>query len=152
MPKALILDGRPIADEVIGRVAADSKRLAERGVKPGLATVLVGEDPASQVYVASKGRAAEACGFHALQLTLRASTGQAELLAIVQKLNTDPAIHGILVQLPLPKGVDAATILETIDPDKDVDGFHPINVGRLAIGEISRALIPCTPAGAMLML
>ena len=152
MTKAIVLDGKAIADEVIARVAAEARTLAARGVKPGLATVLVGEDPASQVYVASKGKAATACGFHSEQHTLKATTGEAELLALVQRLDADPAVHGILVQLPLPKAVDAARVLEAIDPRKDVDGFHPINVGLLSIGEMDRALTPCTPAGAMIMI
>lgn len=152
MTKALALDGKALADETIARVAAETRALAARGVKPGLATVLVGEDPASQVYVASKGKAAAACGFHSEQYTLAATTGEAELLGLVRRLNADPAIHGILVQLPLPKAVNAARVLEAIDPGKDVDGFHPINVGLLSIGEMDRALVPCTPAGAMIMI
>ncbi|MBV9288175.1 MAG: bifunctional methylenetetrahydrofolate dehydrogenase/methenyltetrahydrofolate cyclohydrolase FolD [Hyphomicrobiales bacterium] len=152
MGKAYVLDGKTIAEAVLARVAAEAEALAARGVKPGLATVLVGENPASQVYVASKGRAAAACGFHSLQHTLPAETGEAELLALIEKLNGDSSVHGILVQLPLPKAVDAPRVLEAIDPRKDVDGFHPINVGLLSIGETSRALIPCTPAGAMIML
>ena len=152
MGKAYVLDGKTIAEGALARVAAEAEALAARGVKPGLATVLVGENPASQVYVASKGRAAAACGFHSLQHTLPAETGEAELLALIEKLNGDSSVHGILVQLPLPKAVDAPRVLEAIDPRKDVDGFHPINVGLLSIGETSRALIPCTPAGAMIML
>jgi methylenetetrahydrofolate dehydrogenase (NADP+)/methenyltetrahydrofolate cyclohydrolase len=152
MTQAIVLDGKAIADEVIAGVAAETRMLAARGAKPGLATVLVGEDPASQVYVASKGKAAAACGFHSEQYTLPATTGETEILALVQRLNRDPAVHGILVQLPLPEFVSATRILEAIDPRKDVDGFHPINVGLLSIGETDRALIPCTPAGAMIMI
>jgi methylenetetrahydrofolate dehydrogenase (NADP+)/methenyltetrahydrofolate cyclohydrolase len=152
MTKAYVLDGKAIAEETIARVAAGTAALAMLGVKPGLATVLVGEDPASQSYVASKGKAAKGCGFHSEQHTLPAATGEAELLALVRKLNTDPAVHGILVQLPLPKAINATRVLEAIDPKKDVDGFHPINVGLLSIGEMGRALVPCTPAGAMIML
>jgi methylenetetrahydrofolate dehydrogenase (NADP+) / methenyltetrahydrofolate cyclohydrolase len=152
MTKALVLDGKAIADELIGKVAAETRGLAERGLIPGLAVVLVGQDPASQSYVAGKGKAAESCGFHSLQHTLPAGTSEADLLALVQRLNGDPAIHGILVQLPLPRHVRAALVLEAIDPKKDVDGFHPINVGLLSIGEMDRALVPCTPAGAMIML
>ncbi len=152
MAKAYGLDGKAIADEVIARVSADAAALRGRGVTPGLATVLVGADPASQSYVASKGKAAKACGFHSEQHTLAETTSEAELLALVEKLNRDPAIHGILVQLPLPKGIDSARVLEAIDPRKDVDGFHPINVGLLSIGEMDRALVPCTPAGSMIML
>ncbi|SHF30874.1 methylenetetrahydrofolate dehydrogenase (NADP+) / methenyltetrahydrofolate cyclohydrolase [Kaistia soli DSM 19436] len=122
------------------------------GLKPGLAVVLVGEDPASQVYVGAKGRKAEELGFHSVQHTLSAATSEADVLALVRALNADPAIHGILVQLPLPGHINAAAVLETIDPAKDVDGFHPINVGRLAIGEPERALISCTPAGCLLLI
>ncbi len=152
MTKAYILDGKAIADEVIARVAAETAALNGRGVTPGLATVLVGEDPASQSYVASKGKAAKSCGFHSEQLTLPDTTSETELLALVARLNVDPAIHGVLVQLPLPRAIDAPRVLEAIDPRKDVDGFHPINVGLLSIGEMARALVPCTPAGAMIML
>ena len=152
MTKAYVLDGKAIADEVLARVEQETAALAARGVTPGLATVLVGEDPASQSYVASKGKAAKRCGFHSEQHTLPETTGEADLLALVAKLNADPAVHGILVQLPLPKAVNAARVLEAIDPKKDVDGFHPINVGLLSIGEMGRALVPCTPAGAMIML
>jgi methylenetetrahydrofolate dehydrogenase (NADP+)/methenyltetrahydrofolate cyclohydrolase len=153
MTKAFVLDGKAIAEEVIERVAAETRSLAARGgVTPGLATVLVGEDPPSHSYVAGKGKAAKSCGFHSLQHTLPAETSEAELLALVHRLNADPAIHGILVQLPLPKHIHPARVLEAIDPGKDVDGFHPINVGLLSIGEIERALVPCTPAGAMIML
>ena len=152
MTKAFVLDGKAIADEVIGKVAAETRALAVRGVTPGLAVVLVGEDPASQSYVAGKGKAAKNCGFHSLQHTLPAETSEADLLALVARLNADPAIHGILVQLPLPGHVRSALVLEAIDPKKDVDGFHPINVGLLSIGEMERALVPCTPAGAMIML
>ena len=152
MTKAFVLDGKAIADDVIGKVAAETRELAARGLTPGLAVVLVGEDPASQSYVAGKGKAARRCGFHSLQHTLPAETSEADLLALVERLNADPAIHGILVQLPLPRHVASARVLEAIDPTKDVDGFHPINVGLLSIGEMDRALVPCTPAGAMIML
>jgi methylenetetrahydrofolate dehydrogenase (NADP+) / methenyltetrahydrofolate cyclohydrolase len=152
MTKAYVLDGKAIADGVIEKVAAETRALIARGLKPGLAVVLVGDNPASQSYVAGKGRAAEACGFHSVQHTLPATTSEAELLALVASLNADRSVHGILVQLPLPRGVNAARVLEAVDPAKDVDGFHPINVGLLSIGETSRALVPCTPAGALIML
>jgi methylenetetrahydrofolate dehydrogenase (NADP+)/methenyltetrahydrofolate cyclohydrolase len=134
---------------VLERVAQEA---ATAGLKPGLAVVLVGEDAASQVYVKSKGKAALACGFHSVQHDLPASTSEAEVIDLVRKLNADPAIHGILVQLPLPAGVDAAKVLLTIAPEKDVDGFHPINVGLLGSGALDKALVPCTPAGAMLLI
>ena len=152
MTKAYVLDGKAIAEDVIARVAVETEALIARGVTPGLATVLVGEDPASRTYVASKGKAAMSCGFHSEQLTLSGATTEAELLALVRRLNADSAIHGILVQLPLPQAIDAPRVLEAIDPRKDVDGFHPINVGLLSIGEMARALVPCTPAGAMIMI
>ncbi len=152
MAKAHVLDGKTIADRVLAKVAEETRALIARGVRPGLAVVLVGEDPASEVYVRNKGKAAEAVGFHSVQHTLPASTSEAELLALVERLNADPAVNGILVQLPLPKGVHATRVIETIDPAKDVDGFHPINVGLLSIGDRERALVPCTPAGAMIML
>jgi methylenetetrahydrofolate dehydrogenase (NADP+)/methenyltetrahydrofolate cyclohydrolase len=147
--KALLIDGKAASAAVLARVAAEAATLAQ---KPGLAVVLVGEDAASQVYVKSKGKAAKACGFHSVQHDLPATTGEAELIALVQNLNADRSIHGILVQLPLPKGIDAGKVLETIAPEKDVDGFHPVNVGLLATGLTERALVPCTPAGAMLLI
>jgi methylenetetrahydrofolate dehydrogenase (NADP+)/methenyltetrahydrofolate cyclohydrolase len=125
--------------------------LEDTGGKPGLATVLVGEDPASHQYVRMKNRAAEKAGFNSRQITLALDTPHEELLGIVQGLNADPEIHGILVQLPLPDQIDEQTILEAIDPAKDVDGFHPVNVGRLAIGD-QDILAPCTPAGIVEML
>jgi methylenetetrahydrofolate dehydrogenase (NADP+)/methenyltetrahydrofolate cyclohydrolase len=147
-----VLDGAAIAEDVLARVAEEARALIAGGVTPGLAVVLVGDDPASQTYVAGKSRAAKACGFNSIQHNLSAETGEAELLALVEALNADPAVHGILVQLPLPKHIDSARVLEAIAPAKDVDGFHPINVGLLSIGETRRALIPCTPAGAMILI
>ncbi len=114
--------------------------------------MLVGADPASEVYVRSKGRAAAACGFHSVQHTLPATTSEPDLIALVERLNADPTIHGILIQLPLPKHIDAAKVLETIVPTKDVDGFHPVNAGLLAIGDRGRALVPCTPAGCLILI
>ncbi|MBX9758155.1 MAG: bifunctional methylenetetrahydrofolate dehydrogenase/methenyltetrahydrofolate cyclohydrolase FolD [Beijerinckiaceae bacterium] len=151
-PQALLIDGKAVAARVVEETAAAARELLTRGVRPGLAVVLVGEDPASQVYVRSKGKAAESCGFHSVQHTLPTSTSEAALIALVEKLNADPAIHGILVQLPLPGQIDSARVLETISPAKDVDGFHPVNAGLLAIGETGRALVPCTPAGSMILL
>ena len=145
---AIVLDGARVADATLARVAEAARALA---LTPGLAVVLVGADPASQVYVGAKGRAAKLCGFHSLQFDLPESTPEAELLALIDRLNRDPAVHGVLVQLPLPKTIDATRVLEAIDPAKDVDGFHPVNVGLAASGVISRALIPCTPAGAMIL-
>ncbi len=150
--KALLIDGKAVAARVVEETAAAAQGLMQRGVRPGLAVILVGEDAASQVYVRSKGRAAESCGFHSVQHTLPVSTSEAKLIALVRQLNEDPAIHGILVQLPLPGQIDASRVLETISPAKDVDGFHPVNAGLLAVGDVSRALVPCTPAGSMILL
>lgn len=149
---ALSIDGKAVSAKVLREVAEKAATLISRGTRPGLAVVLVGEDPASQVYVRSKGRAAEQCGFHSVQHTLSAQTSENEIVSLVESLNADPAIHGILVQLPLPSHVDSTRVLETISPGKDVDGFHPINVGLLSIGSMERALVPCTPAGSMILL
>jgi methylenetetrahydrofolate dehydrogenase (NADP+)/methenyltetrahydrofolate cyclohydrolase len=150
---ALIIDGKAIAADVLASVKAQAGTLlAQRGVTPGLAVVLVGEDPASQVYVASKSKRAKESGFHSVQHTLPVDTPQAELLALVAALNADPAIHGILVQLPLPAHIDAGAVIQAIDPDKDIDGFTFVNVGRLGTGETGSAFVPCTPAGAMLLI
>jgi methylenetetrahydrofolate dehydrogenase (NADP+)/methenyltetrahydrofolate cyclohydrolase len=149
---AQIISGREISatirDELRERVAALKE---EHGVTPGLATVLVGENPASQMYVGMKNRAAAALGIHSRQLDLPGDLSQDELLGVVQGLNADPEIHGILVQLPLPDAVDEGAVLEAIDPAKDVDGFHPVNAGRLVTGS-GDFFAPCTPAGVVEML
>jgi methylenetetrahydrofolate dehydrogenase (NADP+)/methenyltetrahydrofolate cyclohydrolase len=149
---AYVIDGAAAADMTLARVGEAARALEAQGVKPGLAVVLVGADPASQVYVGAKGRAAQQCGFHSIQHDLPVTTNEADLLALIAKLNADPAIHGVLVQLPLPKSIDSARVLEAVDPAKDVDGFHPVNVGLLGSGSIERALVPCTPAGSMILL
>jgi methylenetetrahydrofolate dehydrogenase (NADP+)/methenyltetrahydrofolate cyclohydrolase len=149
---AFVLDGAAIAESVLARVAEGANALAAEGSTPGLAVLLVGDNPASQTYVAGKSRAAKACGFHSIQHNLPAETSEADLLALIEALNADPAVHGVLVQLPLPKHIDSSRVLEAIAPHKDVDGFHPINVGLLSIGDTRRALIPCTPAGAMILI
>ncbi|HUZ67920.1 MAG TPA: bifunctional methylenetetrahydrofolate dehydrogenase/methenyltetrahydrofolate cyclohydrolase FolD [Beijerinckiaceae bacterium] len=149
---ALVLDGKAIAARVTARVAAEAAELTAQGARPGLAVVLVGEDAASQVYVRSKGRTAESCGFHSVQHTLPANTSEAELLSLIARLNADREIHGILVQLPLPAHIDSTRVLESVLPGKDVDGFHPVNAGLLAIGDAARAFVPCTPAGSMILL
>ncbi|EHK54519.1 bifunctional methylenetetrahydrofolate dehydrogenase/methenyltetrahydrofolate cyclohydrolase [Allomesorhizobium alhagi] len=150
---AEIIDGRAVADEVVQTVKRLTGELVDaRAITPGLAVVIVGEDPASQVYVSSKGRKAKECGFHSVQHTLPAETSEEQLVAIVHDLNADPAIHGILVQLPLPAHIDAGRIIQTIAPEKDVDGFHYINVGKLGTGELDTAFVPCTPAGSMLLI
>lgn len=150
---AHIIDGKAVAAQVTDKVteAADALRAAT-GVQPGLAVVIVGEDPASKVYVANKGRTARACGFLSVEHTLPEDTDQAALLGLIEELNTDPAIHGILVQLPLPAQIDAGAVIQAIAPEKDVDGFHFINVGKLSTGETETAFVPCTPAGSMLLL
>lgn len=148
-----VIDGKLLAEDVVtGVKKATSELVSATGITPGIAVVIVGEDPASQVYVASKGRKAKECGFHSVQHTLDETTSEDELVALVESLNADPAIHGILVQLPLPKHIDAGRIIQTISPDKDVDGFHFINVGKLGTGEVETAFVPCTPAGAMIMI
>jgi methylenetetrahydrofolate dehydrogenase (NADP+) / methenyltetrahydrofolate cyclohydrolase len=150
---AQIIDGKVVADEVVAKVkdlAADLK--TSKGVVPGLAVVIVGEDPASQVYVSSKGKKAKECGFHSVQHTLSTSTSETDLLALIDSLNKDTAIHGILVQLPLPGHIDSGRIIQAISPDKDVDGFHFVNVGKLGTGELETAFVPCTPAGAMILI
>jgi methylenetetrahydrofolate dehydrogenase (NADP+) / methenyltetrahydrofolate cyclohydrolase len=147
------IDGRQVADEVVAGVGRASAELAaSTGIRPGLAVVIVGEDPASQVYVASKSKMAKQCGFHSVQHDLDAATPQDALLDLIGRLNADPAIHGILVQLPLPAQIDAGLVIQAIAPDKDVDGFNFVNVGRLTTGELGRAFVPCTPAGSMLLI
>jgi methylenetetrahydrofolate dehydrogenase (NADP+)/methenyltetrahydrofolate cyclohydrolase len=149
---AKILDGRALAARVTDRVGEETVRLKqETRVIPGLAVVLVGDDPASQVYVGAKARKAEELGFHSVQHTLPAATLEAELLDLVNRLNLDPAIHGILVQFPLPAGLDRSRVIMAINPEKDVDGLHPMNAGRLATG-IGTPIVPCTPAGCMLLI
>ena len=147
-----IIDGKIAAAQVIAEVTERTRALAAKGVKPGLAVVLVGENPASQVYVKAKGKAAKEAGFHSVQHDLPATTSEADLLKLVDELNNDPAIHGILVQLPLPDGINSTKVLESINPEKDADGFHPVNVGLLAIGSMERALVPCTPAGSLVLI
>lgn len=147
---AQVIDGKAIAAQVREEVAREVAALKAEGVTPGLAVVLVGDDPASQVYTANKERTARELGMHSVLHRLPVTTTQEELERLVDELNADPAIHGILVQSPLPKGLNMDAIVQRIRPDKDVDGFHPVNVGKLWIGE--DALIACTPAGVMEML
>jgi methylenetetrahydrofolate dehydrogenase (NADP+)/methenyltetrahydrofolate cyclohydrolase len=149
---ARLIDGKAIAAAIAARVVEETRRLRdETGVVPGLATVLVGDDPASRVYVGSKGRRAEESGFHSVQHNLPSTASEGDLLALVETLNHDPAIHGILVQLPLPAHIDTARVIETIRPEKDVDGLTPTNAGRL-IGGVDGAIVACTPAGCMLLI
>ncbi|MBR7653829.1 bifunctional methylenetetrahydrofolate dehydrogenase/methenyltetrahydrofolate cyclohydrolase FolD [Brucella oryzae] len=150
---AQLIDGKKLAEDVVSTVKRETEKLvAATGVVPGIAVVIVGEDPASQVYVASKSRKAKECGFHSVQHDLPETASEQELLDLIESLNNDPAIHGILVQLPLPKHIDSGRVIQTISPDKDVDGFHFINVGKLGTGEVETAFVPCTPAGAMIMI
>ena len=148
-----IIDGKAFAAAMEARIGAAVAALqASDGPTPGLHVVLVGDDAASQVYVRNKGRRAAACGMTTEDHRLPAATSQAALLDLIARLNADPAVNGILVQLPLPAQIEAAAVIDAIDPAKDVDGFHAINTGRLATGHVDRALIPCTPQGAMLLL
>jgi methylenetetrahydrofolate dehydrogenase (NADP+) / methenyltetrahydrofolate cyclohydrolase len=148
---ARILDGAIIGKAIRDEVAAEVARLKGTGRRPGLAAVLVGEDPASAVYVRSKGKACEEAGMHSVIVRLPADTPENDLLATVDRLNSDPEIHGILVQLPLPKHINSEKVLRRIDPGKDVDGFHPMNVGKLVTGD-KTAFRPATPYGVQQML
>ena len=148
---AAIIDGRAFAGALRARVAAAVPVFARAaGRAPGLAVVLVGEDPASQVYVRAKGKATLEAGMESFEHRLHDTASQDELLSLVRRLNDDEAVDGILVQLPLPPGIDDKAVIETIDPAKDVDGFHPVNAGRLAVGE--QGLVPCTPLGCLMLL
>lgn len=146
-----ILDGKALAATVLEASRAEAAALRARGITPGLAVVLVGEDPASQVYVGSKARTCAELGFYSRKIELPASTTQEELLDVVRGLNADPAVHGILVQSPPPKHIDEAAIIRAIDPLKDVDGFHPENVAKLVLEDPS-GFVPCTPAGCIRLL
>jgi len=148
---AKIIDGKAFAAKVREQVAAQVARLRdEHGITPGLAVVLVGEDPASQVYVRNKGKQTVECGMQSFEHKLDTSVSEAELVALVEKLNADPAVHGILVQLPLPDHMNSDAVINAIDPAKDVDGFHISNVGLLGTGQ--KSMVPCTPLGCLMML
>jgi methylenetetrahydrofolate dehydrogenase (NADP+)/methenyltetrahydrofolate cyclohydrolase len=147
---AHIIDGKAIAADLRARVAAEVARVKrDHGLLPGLAVVLVGNDPASEVYVRSKHKQTQEAGMASFEHKLPAEVAQSDLLALIAKLNADPAVHGILVQLPLPKSIDTEAVINAIDPAKDVDGLHPNNAGRLAGG--SAALAPCTPLGCIIL-
>ena len=148
--QAKIIDGKKIAADILAEVAAEVKALALRKVFPGLATVLVGDDPASHVYVRSKRQRCEELGIASFHHELPADVTEKRLLNLVEKLNADPKVHGILVQLPLPKHIDENKILNAMNPEKDVDGFHPVNVGRLLVGD--EGFAPCTPKGCQELL
>lgn len=145
-----LIDGKAISAHVKQRIAKETEQLKQQGVTPGLAVILVGEDPASQIYVNSKERACDAVGFYSEKHTLPADTTMEQLLGLIKKLNDDPRIHGILCQLPLPKHLDETAVIHAIAPEKDVDAFHPANVGKIMIGDFD--FLPCTPAGIMEML
>ncbi len=151
-----IIDGKAFAEGLRERIAVEVAKLrADHGLAPGLAVVLVGEDPASQVYVRNKGKAAETAGIAASDHRLDAATSQEELVALVERLNDDPSVHGILVQLPVPDQIDENAVIDAIAPAKDVDGFHVINSGRLATGQMdgpNAAMVPCTPLGCRMLL
>ena len=149
---ATIIDGKANSATVIEKVTAAASALeAKTGTRTGLAVVIVGDDPASHSYVNSKSRMAKQCGFHSLQHTLPEDTTQEALMALVTELNADPSIHGVLVQLPLPKHLDSEPVIQSILPEKDVDGLHVVNAGKLATGDLDTGLISCTPAGSMLL-
>lgn len=153
MTLAKRIDGKAKAAELaisITRQTADL--VAEHGITPGLAVVIIGEDPASQVYVRNKKRTAESCGFHSVQHTLPVDVSEQDALQLIDDLNNDTAIHGILVQLPLPAHLDEQRVTQAVSPSKDVDGFHLLNIGKLTAGHTSDAFVPCTPAGCMLMI
>ena len=151
MSQASLIDGKDFAARLRARVATQAADLTARtGVVPGLAVVLVGDDPASAVYVRNKERALDSAGMHSLDHRLPATTEQATLLALIDRLNHDPAVHGILVQLPLPRHIDTATVLAAIAPEKDADGFHVTNAGLLAVGR--PGVVPCTPLGCLMLL
>ena len=147
---ALIIDGTKVSAEVKEQVRLETLELAKKGIRPGLAVIIVGDDPASRVYVNNKKKACEAVGFISREYALPATTTQEELLSLVEELNNDKEINGILCQLPLPKGLDEKAVIEAISPLKDVDAFHAINVGKIMIGDYD--FLPCTPAGVMEML
>jgi methylenetetrahydrofolate dehydrogenase (NADP+) / methenyltetrahydrofolate cyclohydrolase len=146
-----LIDGRAIAEKVYVDLRGEIAALKSKGVTPGIAVVLVGDDPASRAYVRSKDKMSRELGLHSVKLELPESTSQTELLARVEELNRDPAIHGILVQSPPPKQIDEAAIVRALDPAKDVDGFHPMNVAKLAMGD-STGFVPCTPLGVQRLL
>ncbi|MEO0879349.1 MAG: bifunctional methylenetetrahydrofolate dehydrogenase/methenyltetrahydrofolate cyclohydrolase FolD [Pseudomonadota bacterium] len=152
MPTARLIDGKAIAAEITAEIARDCEAFRTKtGAAPCLAVVLVGDNPASAVYVRNKGKTAKKLGIRSLQTSLPADVAEADLVAEIEALNGDAAVNGILVQLPLPDHIDERRILNLIDPAKDVDGFHPINVGRLGAGDLENALVPCTPAGALIL-
>lgn len=153
MTVAKRIDGKARAAALAASITEKTAALLKKhGIKPGLAVVIIGEDPASQVYVRNKKRTAESCGFHSVQHTLPKNAAESDVLKLIDELNNDTAIHGILVQLPLPDHLDEQAITQAITPSKDVDGFHFVNIGKLTAGHTADAFVPCTPAGCMLMI
>ncbi len=153
MTSATLIDGKAKAAELTESIKKSSAELlATSGITPGLAVVIVGENPASEVYVRNKKQTAEACGFHSVRRAIAADSSQDAVIELVEELNADPAIHGILVQLPLPDHLDEHVVTHSIAPDKDVDGFHFENIGKLTAGQTDATFVPCTPAGCMLMI
>ena len=153
MTTAICIDGKAKAAEMSEQItAATADLLEQHGLQPGLAVVIIGEDPASQVYVRNKKKRAEGCGFYSVQHSLDAATPQDDVLKLIDELNNDDRVHGILVQLPLPDHLDEQTVTQAISPSKDVDGFHFVNIGKLTSGNTADAFVPCTPAGCMLMI
>ena len=147
---AIRMDGEMVSAKVRGSILDEVNRLKERGVRPGLAVIIVGEDPASQVYVRNKERACEECGFYSEKYALPEETTQEQLLGLIDELNRNPRIDGILCQLPVPKHISEQAVIDAIDPSKDVDAFHPVNVGKIMVGNFD--FLPCTPAGVMQLL
>ena len=152
MSTALLINGKQKAQELTVTIKEATLKLKQEGIIPGLAVVFIGEDPASQVYVRNKKRTAEECGFSSTQHSLDKDVSEQEVLNLIETLNEDSAVHGILVQLPLPRNLNEELITQSIVPEKDVDGFHYINIGKLAAGDLENAFVPCTPAGCMLMI
>lgn len=147
---AILMDGKALSAKVRGQILEQTRKLEENGVRPGLAVILVGEDPASQVYVRNKEKACVECGFYSEKYVLPVETKEEDLLGLVEELNQNPRIHGILCQLPLPKHIREEAVIAAIDPKKDVDAFHSSNVGKIMIGDFD--FLPCTPAGVMELL
>lgn len=147
---AIRMDGKMVSAKVRGSILEEVKKLESKGIRPGLAVIIVGEDPASQIYVRNKERACEECGFYSQKYALPEETTQEQLLGLIEELNHDPHINGILCQMPVPKHISEQAVIDAIDPTKDVDAFHPVNVGKIMIGNFD--FLPCTPAGVMELL
>jgi len=147
---AIRMDGKVLASKIKGQLLEESLQLQKKGIQPTLAVILCGDDPASAIYVRNKEKDCAECGYKSVEYRLEAAYGEEQLLKLIESLNTDPQINGILVQLPLPKGYDERKVIRTISPEKDVDAFHPVNVGKIMLGE--KGFLPCTPAGIVALL